>query len=602
MKRVRTHKWLMISILIVVVVLLASSSAVLAAPKGKAETKWQMNPDFIMINGNVVTVDDSFSTAQAVAVKDGKIVAVGSKSDVNMLKGPKTKVLDLKGATVLPGINDAHIHLGGFGLTRPPLVIDVGYPAVESLADVRDAIAAKVAEVGPGEWIRGRGWDRGFLAELVATPEDDWPTRWDIDEVSPNNPVSLGDFSGHATWCNSKALELAGITKDTPDPPGGVILRDDDGEPIGILLERASRLVTQLLPPFSEEQRRTAIVAAMAEINSLGITSATEPGLGASQINMYTDLYNKGLFTVRMNLMVSGGSSLAAVQNVLNQVGTSTGFGDEWLRIAGFKLLADGIPPSRTGFMYPGVYKNPDGSPSDFTSKLLVAGDTDAERKAELISMIKYANARNFQVGMHTTGDRAIDEVVEGYIAALEEHPWDARHYIIHCDYTRPDTAALMAEHNILGNVQSTIKWTIGNMMIGVVGEDEAAYQWPLKTMLDAGVIMTNSSDASVTYPDWRQGVESALLREDKATGQVSGPEQCIDLVNAIRMYTINGAYQDHQEDVKGSIETGKYADFVILGQNILTVDAHTISDIPILMTIVGGKVVYDSGSGLSMK
>jgi len=324
----------------------------------------------------------------------------------------------------------------------------------------------------------------------------------------------------------------------------------------------------------------------MAELNSLGITCVTEPGLGSELIRIYTDLYNQGKFTLRINCMIMGGPSLESVKGSLDRVGTSTGFGNEWLRISGLKLLADGIPPSKTAFMYEDYIGGGHG-------KLLVDGNSDEERYDMLISMIKYANARNFQVGIHVTGDRSIDACVDGYISALKEHPWDARHYIIHTDYATPECIKRMAENNIGANVQSAIKWTIGNLMIGITGEERAAYHWPLKLLFDEGVRVSNSSDASVTYPDWRQGVESAVLRKDKATGDVIGPEQCITVEQAIRSYTINGAWQDHQDDVRGSIEVGKLADFTIIGEDILTIDPNRIHEIPIIVTIVGGKTVF---------
>jgi predicted amidohydrolase YtcJ len=222
-----------------------------------------------------------------------------------------------------------------------------------------------------------------------------------------------------------------------------------------------------------------------------------------------------------------------------------------------------------------------------------VDGKTDEERYNTLMNMIKYANARGFQVGIHVTGDRGIDACVDGYIAALAEHPWDARHYIIHTDYVTLQCMERMAKNNIGANVQSAIKWTIGNLMNGITGEKRAAYHWPLKSLFDKGVRVTNSSDASVTYPDWRQGVESAVLRKDKATGKVIGPDQCITVEQAIRSYTINGAWQDHQDNVRGSIEIGKLADFTIIGDDIITIDPNKIHEIPILYTIVDGKTVY---------
>jgi predicted amidohydrolase YtcJ len=543
-----------------------------------------MNPDLVMFNGKIITVDNDFSITEAVAVKDNKIFGVGSSADMKKLAGENTRILDLKGATVLPGINDAHCHLNGFGLERPPMQIDLGYPTIKSIADIKAATAAKIAEVGPGKWISGWGWDRGFLAETKGNP-DLWPTRYDLDSVSPNNPVAFTEFSGHVLLTNSKALELAGINKNSPQPAQGFIQRDSSGEPTGILFEMTFP-VRALIPPPTEAERKTGILNAMAELNSLGITCVTEPGLGPDLIRIYTDLYNQGKFTVRVNCMVMGGPSLEAVKNVLNNVGTGTGFGNEWLRISGLKLLADGIPPSKTAFMYEDYIGGGHG-------QLLVDGNDDEERYNMLISMIKYGNARGFQVGIHVTGDRGIDACVDGYTAALAEHPWDARHYLIHTDYVTPECIKRMAKNNIGANVQSAIKWTIGNLMVGITGEKRAAYHWPLKSLFDGGVRVSNSSDASVTYPDWRQGVESAVLRKDKATGKVIGPDQCITVEQAIRAYTINGAWQDHQDNVRGSIEVGKLADFTVIGDDILTIDPNKIHEIPVLYTIVDGKTVY---------
>lgn len=552
----------------------------------QTKSNWQsLNPDTILFNGNIITVDNEFSIAEAVAVKGDRIAGIGSNDEIKKLAGNNTRLIDLKGTTVLPGINDAHCHLNGFGLERPPMIVDLGYPAIKSIADMKTATADKAAETGPGKWISGWGWDRGFLTELKGNPEA-WPTRFDIDSASPDNPVMYTDFSGHVNLINTKAMEMAGINKDTPDPEGGIIQKDDTGQPTGILFEAASGLVRKLISPPTEEERKAGILNAMAELNSLGITCVTEPGLSPELIRMYTDLFNRGKFTLRVNCMIMGGSSIEDVKRNLDTVGTSTGFGNEWLRISGYKLFADGIPPSKTAFMYEDYIGGGHG-------RLLIDGDTDDARYEMLIKMIKYANARNFQIGIHVTGDRGIDACVDGYIAALSEHPWDARHYIIHTDYVTPQCIERMAKNNIGANVQSAIKWTIGNMMIGITGEERAAYHWPLKSLFEAGVNVSNSSDASVTYPDWRQGVESAVLRKDKATGEVIGPEQCITVEQAIRSYTINGAWQDHQDNVRGSIEVGKLADLTIIGDNVLTIDPNKIHDIPIIATIVGGQTVY---------
>jgi predicted amidohydrolase YtcJ len=468
------------------------------------------------------------------------------------------------------------------------MIVDLGYPSVKSIEDMRRATVAKVSVTEPSKWITGWGWDRGFLEELKDKSET-WPTRSDIDPISPDNPVAYVDFSGHVCLANSKALEKARIDKNTSDPSNGIIQRNTSGEPTGILFETAAALVRQLIPAPIETDRKNGIINGMAELNSLGITCVTEPGLSADLVRIYTDLYNQGKFTLRVNCMIQGGPSLESVKSILNNVGTSTGFGNEWLRISGLKLLADGIPPSKTAFMYEDYIGGGHG-------QLLVDGNTDQDRYNMLISMIKYVNARNFQIGIHVTGDRGIDTCVDGYIAALEDHPWDARHYIIHTDYVTPECIKRMAKNNIGANVQSAIKWTIGNLMTGITGEKRAAYHWPLKSLFDGGVRVSNSSDASVTYPDWRQGVESAVLRKDKATGKVIGAEQCITVEQAIRSYTINGAWQDHQDNIRGTIEVGKLADLTVIGDDILTIEPNKIHAIPVIYTIVGGKMVYQKG------
>ncbi|MEM3703960.1 MAG: amidohydrolase, partial [Candidatus Bathyarchaeia archaeon] len=544
-------------------------------------------PDLVLLNGKVVTVDEDFTIAEAVAVKNDKIVAVGKNKDIRKLIGRNTKVIDLKGATVLPGIIDSHIHVQSFAVDKPPFMLDVGFPTVKSIADIVAMVDSRVKEVSPGDWIRGRGWDEGYLQECLADPNRH-PTRWDLDPVSPNNPVALTDFSYHNLWVNSKALELAGITKDTPDPPGGIIVRDPvSGEPTGILMESAAELVRVLIPPFSYEERKEALKAVCKELNSLGITSVEDPMVTGEMIRLYQDVYLEGDLTVRTNLRISV-ETLEDIHMVARWVG-ATNLGNEFLKVVGLKMFADGIPPSETAWMWEPYLDGRNGA-------LVVPGETDEERYNYLINMIVTAHNYGFQVGIHATGDRAISACLDGFERAYEENPWDARHFCIHADFMTPEDCIRNAEYNKVINVQAAIKWTIAEFMAGIVGEDRAAYQWPLRTMIDAGNIITGSSDASVTYPDWRIAVAQSILRESKATGKVWGPEQRITVKEAIKSYTINGAYQSHEEKIKGSIEPGKLADFCIIGGDILTIDPHKIPNIPILMTILGGEIVYNSG------
>jgi predicted amidohydrolase YtcJ len=341
----------------------------------------------------------------------------------------------------------------------------------------------------------------------------------------------------------------------------------------------------------------------MSELNSIGITSFTDAGVDREKWACYNDTLNEhltdGMWTCRVNMMLMlagfGKSILDGIKEALKYVGCRYNFGNEWLKVGGAKLVADGIPPLKTAWMWEPYLDGTYGS-------LVVDGNSPQEQEKNLREMIHICHLNRLQVGIHSCGERTIDVCTDQYMKCIEEDPWDARHYIIHSDFSRPETIQKIGEfgrrtgYELALNVQSPIKWTISDFMATVVGPQKAAYHWPLRAMFDNGVRVANSSDAPVIYPDWKQGIQGAVLRESKATGQVSGPEQRITLKEAIATYTINGAWLDHMENVKGSIEVGKLADFCVLDKNILTVDPHEIKDINTLMTIIGGNIVYDAG------
>ncbi len=560
--------------------------------------------DLLLFNGNIVTVDPLFSIVGAVAVKYGRIVATGTNDDVKRLAGKQTRILDLQGATVLPGINDTHCHMSDWALTRPPFKLETRYPLVRSIADVLDMVRAQVKNAKPGEWIQGEGWDQGYLEECRADPGRK-PVKEDLDRVAPDNPVLLVEYSGHRAWVNSLALRKAGIDKNSPDPVGGIIEKDPaTGELTGLLYEKAAFAVGRMIPAWTYEDRKAAIPNALAELNSLGITSFTDAGVDRDRLAAYNDVYNETFpenkWTCRLNVLLSlggfGQKPLETAKEALKYVGCRHNFGNEWLRINGAKIVADGIPPLKTAWMYEGEYL--DGS----TGGLTIDGASPEEQEQTLRDLIKLMHVNRYQVGIHCTGSRTADVCLDQYIRCIEEDPWDARHYTIHSDFVRPETIARVAEfgkrtgYELGMNVQSLIKWTISNLVDSVVGSEKSGYEWPLRLMLDNGIHVMDSSDAPVTYPDWRNGVQSAVLRESKATGKVSGPEQCITVREALRNYTINGAWLDHMEHIKGSIEPGKLADFCIIDRDILSIDPHEISSLKILMTITGGNVVYDAG------
>jgi len=571
--------------------------------KEKSALSNLLKADLVITNGKIITVDRDFSIAQAVAVKNGRVVAVGTNEEIKTITEKTTRIIDLKGNTMLPGINDTHCHISDWALTRPPWKLDIRFPVVKTIADIVKMVAEKASKVSPGEWIQGEGWDQGYLNECLVDPNR-LPSKEDLDEVAPTNPVILTEYSGHRIWVNSNALELAGISKDTPDPVGGRIGRyAETGEPNGLLYEQAAMPVREVVPLWTEQQRMEALPNAMTELNSLGITSFTDAGVEHGKWNSYNDTFNEhfkdGKWTCRVNmLLILGGlgkCNLETINEAFKYIGFRYNFGNEWLKIGGVKLIGDGIPPLKTAFMFEPYL--------DGTYGLLVTeGNSIEEQEQNLREMIRLVHQNRLQVGIHSCGERTIHIITDQYMKCIEQDPWDARHYVIHSDFSRPETIKKIGEfgkrngYELSLNVQSPIKWTISDFMETVVGPEKAGYQWPLRTMLDNGIRVANSSDAPVIYPDWRPGIQAAVLRESKATGKVSGPEQCITVAEAIKTYTINGAWLDHMEDVKGSIEVGKLADFCVLDEDILTVDPHKIENIRILMTIAGGNIVYSSG------
>ncbi|MEI5102725.1 amidohydrolase [Streptomyces sp. PmtG] len=561
--------------------------------------------DLVFVNGQVITVDAEFSLVSALAVTGQVISAVGGRDDVAPFIGPDTRVIDLRGATLLPGINDSHLHGCAFGMATPPLSLDLSHPTVSSLAEVADAVKEAVGRTPAGQWITGHGWDPGFLTECVTDPSRQ-PSRHDLDAVSPDHPVVLYSFSGHATWTNSKALELIGIDRDTPAPPGGAIVADAAGEPTGLLHEGAQALIQNALPPLSRQERTDAVKSTLATLAALGITSYTEPGLGpggdgimrgalgAQTLEVYRELLAEDALTARIGVLLlpTGMASTAEeFARILNDLGDTDDSGDtdpRRLAIHGVKIFADGIVPNKTSWMHEPYTGGGCGS-------LCVGGESDTERVAEIDAMIRHTHVAGYQLGVHVTGDRACDTVADAFAAAAAEHPRpDARHYIIHGDFLTAHSMRVLAAHGFGANMNPTIKWTVADMEEDFVGAERAAYAWPYRDALNAGVRVASGSDAPVTHPDWRQGVATMVLRESKAAGRVSGPEQRISLAEAIRTYTIEAAWQDFADDWKGSLEVGKAADLCVLSGDLLNADPRDIPTMPVVMTVMDGRVVHD--------
>ena len=569
--------------------------------------------DLIIMNGKVITVDHDFSIKQAIAVKDGWIIAVGTNGDVQKFSGKKTQVIDLKGKTILPGINESHGHPAAFASVRPPFAIDARFPNVKSMADIKAAVAAKAKELGPGKWIRGRGWNTALLEEFKNNPKG-MPTRKDLDDVAPENPVILTDWSGHAIWANSKALQLANITRDTPDPDGGKVGKDANGEPNGLLEEiPAFALVMKAAPLYTVEELKEIVLKGMEEMNLNGVTSASEPlGPGADQndfgvrgsrvIEAYRQLYKEGKLTMRVQIqMLYGKYGSVTYADVVKGYETyrfPTDVDPFWVRGNGFKIFADGVPLKGlyTAYMWE-PYLVP---PGNIYGGLVIPGATEQAKYDELIKMVEFGQEKGLQVYVHAIGDRAISSFIDGVEKATRKNPWPKlRHTIIHGDFITQNDIKRAARLGMALGGMPTVHSLLADVLPSYMGEERAANQLPFRSLIDAGVIISMNADAPSTYPDWRAGVQSAVLREASKSGKVSGPKERVTRAEAIRAYTWGGAWQDHMEEVKGSIEVNKLADFCILDNDILTVDEHKMKDLRVLMTIVGGKVVYKSSGDL---
>ncbi len=559
--------------------------------------------DLVLRAARVLTMDERNTLGTAVAVTDGVISAVGGDADVAPLIGPSTRVLDLPGATVLPGINDAHCHALAFGLDRPPFNLDLSYPTVRSIADVAESVREATRSRLPGEWIVGSGWDPGFLAECVAEPGR-LPSRHDLDAVSPHNPVYLQDFSYHTAWVNSRALELAGYGPSTVAPTGATIARDPDGWPSGYVTEGARYAIRDLLPTPTHQMRRDAVRSAVATMNALGITSLTEPGMGPGDagggmaeggLEVYRDLEADGQLDARITVLILAVKMSRSVEEFTENLGALSfpAYRDpRMVNVVGVKVMADGIPPNRTSWMHEPFVGGGCGG-------LTVGGESDEEREETLRAMIVHAHSLGYQLGVHITGDRGIDAVVDAFAEAVRLHPRrDPRHYVIHGDFMTPHSLRVSREHGFGVNMNPTIKWTIADLEEEFVGPERAAYEFPYRTALDAGVTVTSGSDAPVTFPDWRQGVSTMVLRESKASGRVSGPEERIDVLEALRTYTSAPAWQDFAEGWKGSLEVGKVADICVVDGDLLTMDPHDIPAVPVLLTLLGGRAVHDATAG----
>ena len=530
-------------------------------------------PDTILHNANVITVDADFSSADAVAIADGRFVAVGSNDVVRALAGPDTRMIDLQGRTVVPGLADGHLHNGGGGP-------GVDLSRARSLADVKAAIAARAAETEVGEIIvTNSDWHEAQLAE------HELPLRRDLDEAAPDHPVVVVR-GGHEYILNSAALRKWEIDESTPIPEGGRITRYPGGTLNGELVDAAKRYVT--LPPAPErslDERIAALRADYDKLHAAGLTSVRHPGTSIEQYRLLQEMQARGVLTLRVNLLLrpAQGADAAAVGDALDRWGVDPDEGDEWLRIGGIKLGVDG------GFEG-GWMRDPYAEPFDQNGTYY---GLQTMPTALFTDIVKLLNQRGWRVAAHAVGDAAIDQVLDGFEAAHAERPITGRRWSLeHGFIPRDDHFPRLRNLEMVISAQNHL-YLAGPSLVKYWGPKRAAWTTPVRAYLDERLPVAAGTDSAVVpYPPlW---TIYHFVTRDTINGGVFGEDQRITREEALRASTIGNAYLTFEEEIKGSIEPGKLADLVVLSDDIMTCPPERIEQMTVLMTMVGGTVVYE--------
>jgi hypothetical protein len=533
-----------------------------------------MPADLVFRNGPSITVDDRRPTAEAVAVSANKISRVGTDEEVRAEIGPATRVVDLGGRALLPGLNDNHNHPISLGQSLSS--IDAGPAAAPTLAALQQAFRAAAARgSGRDGWLVGRGYDDTRL------DVHRHPTRFDLDEATEGRPALLVRTCGHLAVANSAALARAGIGRETPDPSGGRIDRDDHGEPNGLLCETAIRLVRDLIPPSTRAEMKDYLRGAGRLFLRYGITSVGEASIRTSdEFAAYEELARDGELPVRVFTMMIIDDTLDA----LERLGLQTGFGDAWLRIGPAKLFQDGSGGGRTAAMTVD-YRNDPGN----------RGITIYDQPG-LNERMTRANAAGFQMAAHAIGDLAITMILDAYETALAAHPRpDHRARIEHCGICTPSHLARMRRLGVLAIPQPSFIYYLGDSYIENFSPEQLAFSYPGRAWIDHGIAAAGSSDAPVVSVDPFVNLRSAVTRLTQ-DGQRMGPNQGVTIDEAIRMFTLNGAYASFEEHLKGSISEGKLADLTVLDHDPREVAPQELHTLLAAMTVIDGRVVFERG------
>lgn len=534
--------------------------------------------DLIITNAKVWTGDNAHPQAQAVAVFGGRILAVGSSAEIEKLRAADTKVIDAGGKLLVPGFNDAHVHFVGGGMDLDAVHLNDATSVEEFVNRMREQ-AKKTPE---GQWILGGGWD-----ETKWSPAK-LPTKELIDSFTREIPVFIDRYDGHMGLANSVALRLAGITAQTPDPPGGVIVRDAQGNPTGALKDAAAELVIKVIPPLTHDQRIAAIKRGLEYAASLGVTSFQE--MNDEYTDSFADIaaYDELLQADQLTARVYVAASIADWKKEAD-VGVRHAFGSPWLRIGALKGFADGSLGSRTAYFFEPYSDDPTNS------GLL---NRQMQPLSQMQNWIVNADAAGLQICIHAIGDKAISTVLDMYGEALKANrDSDHRFRIEHAQHMAQKDFARFAELNVIASVQPYQAIDDGRWAEARIGHDRASRTYAFRTFLDHGVHLAFGTDWDVAPLNPLLGIYAAVTRATLDGKNPNGwfPEQKLTVDEAMKAYTVGSAYAEFQEQEKGSITPGKLADMVLLSDDISTIDPVKIRETKVLQTIVGGKVVWDS-------
>ena len=570
---------------LVCVLLLAATACRGRAPDALAA-------DTVLLNGNLITVDQRDTLAEALAIKDGRIVDVGRSEEIRALVGPRTRTIDLHGSTATPGLLDAHCHFGWGGADMLYL-LDLSYPKVKSIQDVLRKVGEQVKQSQRGDWIRGGGWDEGKLQELRYIYSSD------LDPISRENPVWLTHTMGHYGVANRLALKLAAVTKSTPDPPGGTIDRYPDGTPTGVLKESAQDLVTRLVPPMTREQLQKGIEKLAAEFNKEGMTGLKDPGIGREEWEAYQAALAAGALTVRVFALWSVGKKVEDAERLVERIGAFTkpylSTGDDHLVSGGVKLYIDGSGGARTAWLHQPWNKDFEKVDEGNYGYPVIPPDV-------LRRQIQILHDAGLHLSVHSIGDRGIDWVVDSFALALEKNPKTGRrHGIIHANIPTDHALEVMAELQKKFDAgypepQAPFMWWIGDTYAGNFGRERARRLNPFKTYLQRGIRWAGGSDFNVTPFPARYGVWATIARKP-ALGIYGddpyGREESVDVRTALRSYTLWSARQMFLEGKVGSLEPGKYADIAVWDRNLYQVETDALKELQCQMTLFQGKIVF---------